>query len=76
MNIGLEENYNYFTTEFMEAGPLSNPDDSIFKIVYQTSLDSTINSRSVYGVLNWVGDVGGFSGLVFMILAYVGNWFA
>ena len=33
------------------------------------------NSRSVYGLLNWLGDVGGFSSPIYMIFAYFGNWF-
>ena len=76
VNIGLQNSFLYFTTTFLESNPVADPDDSILKIVYQRSLDSTINVRSVYGILNWVGDVGGFSGVIFMIFGYLGNWVA
>ena len=76
LNIGLQENYNYFTTTLLESNPLADPDDSILKIVYQRSLDATINARSVYGILYWVRDVGGFSSVIFLIFGYLGNWAA
>ena len=74
--IGLSNPYTYFTTTFLESNPVADPDDSILKIVFQRSLDSTLNARSIYGILNWIGDVGGFSGVIVMIFGFVGNYVA
>ena len=76
LNIGLSNPYTYFTTTFLESNPVADPDDSILKIVYQRSLESTLNSRNIYGSLNRIGDVGGFSGVIAMIFAIVGNYAA
>ena len=44
-NIGLSTPYSYFSTAFLESNPVADPDDSILKIVFQRSLDSTLNTR-------------------------------
>ncbi len=39
-------------------------------------MDSHANSRSIYTLLNWIGDVGGFAGIIFMIGKYVYAYFS
>jgi hypothetical protein len=50
--------------------------NNIFSIQFRHSLDTQINERTIYSSLNWIGDVGGFMGVIFSIGGYVMKYFS
>ena len=49
------------------SNPLTDADTSILTISYEHSLDTLLNSRSIYGFLNLFGDLGGLSSIIFLV---------
>jgi len=41
---------------------------------FTISLDSLESKRTIYSILNWLGDVGGLSGMIFCIASYLNHW--
>jgi hypothetical protein len=39
-------------------------------------LDSQANSRSIYTLLNWIGDIGGFAGVILLIGKFLYAYFS
>ena len=54
-----EEDVDFFTIETEKSRPLTF-ENMLFMLRYEMSLTKFIRERTVYGVLDWMGDVGGF----------------
>ena len=49
---------------------------NILNIRFKHSLDTQINERTIYSSLNWIGDVGGFMGVILSIGGYFMKYFS
>jgi hypothetical protein len=62
------EDFKYFTTFETETGPIINPEEStVLSLNFQRTLDTTVDFRVAYSLLNWLSDTGGLQGMLFLL---------
>lgn len=71
ININIEVFMTYFQTRFGSSEPLSDENPAILVISFEISLDRLYNERVVYGILNFLSDVGGMQGTLLMIFGFI-----
>ena len=59
-NINLEVFMTYFNFDFDHQSSIGDGDPVILRISIGFDLDRITNNRVVYGIFNWMSDVGGF----------------
>lgn len=68
--LGDAKTIKYFTTKEVSNGPVEDSlTGAIIAIVFEASLDTTIDVRVVYNILSYISQVGGFSAF-FLMLTY------
>ena len=60
-----------FTTKQTTSRPYEFPDKVHLSISYEMSLDLHVSERTVYTILDWLGDVGGLMGMLFDTGAFI-----
>lgn len=67
ININLSDFYTYFTTKFVSTEPLSDENPAVLVVTFEHSLDRITQIRVVYGVLDFLSDIGGMEGILLLI---------
>ena len=65
----------YFTFNFVDVTPLPDNVNSVFSIVIEADANRITDNRVVYGIFNWMSDVGGFNSILLLVASLiVGRW--
>lgn len=65
-----ESDYTYFTASNGVSTPLDEDAGTFLEIIYMGSLDTIESVRTVYTLLNCLGDIGGLQGIIFPLIGY------
>ena len=65
----------YFTFLFVDVSPLPDNNPAVFSIVIEADMNRITDNRVVYGIFNWMSDVGGFNSIILLVASViVGRW--
>ena len=65
----------YFTFNFVDVTLLPDNVNSVFSIVIEADANRITDNRVVYGIFNWMSDVGGFNSILLLVASLiVGRW--
>lgn len=60
----------YFNFDFDHQSSIGDGDPVILRISIGFDLDRITNNRVVYGIFNWMSDVGGFQSVLYMFAGF------
>ena len=55
-----QETLEFFVVDEKTKRPYPYDDSVHFQLRYEFNLDKVVGERVIYGILDWLGDVGGF----------------
>ena len=61
----------YFTFNFLDVTPLPDNVNSVFSIVIEADANRITDNRVVYGIFNWMSDVGGFNSVLLLVASVI-----
>jgi len=75
LNFGQSQTFDYYSIKEVKKEPIVDKEkSSVFNILYTTNLDQGQYERTIYSLLNLLGDVGGFQSVIWAIGFYL-TWF-